>query len=189
MGDKERVTLADIDRWEDLPAMLMPVEVADVICVSELTVVKMCKEGVLPAHKIGGRWRVPTRRLLEKYGLLKGDSEPAAPPSAASAARVPPCILTVLDYVKGRGGHWKGTASQLIVATGLNDVPPNVLSRLLRTHRAFLMDNGVRYSFAHRQNQKTIRLDVRTPEAEPPADDAGPVGPARLLDFSDLVQA
>ena len=54
-------------------------EVADYFRVSRVTVWRWCKEGVLPAFRIGRSWRIRRDKLAELEELLNADNRGPKP--------------------------------------------------------------------------------------------------------------
>lgn len=52
-----------IYNWESLPLLLPPEDTALVLNCNIQVVRKMCRNGVIPAIKVGGMWRVPRDKL------------------------------------------------------------------------------------------------------------------------------
>ncbi len=44
-------------------------EVIGLLDISKSTAYRKCREGEIPAYKVGVQWRVNTAQLAEKYGL------------------------------------------------------------------------------------------------------------------------
>lgn len=56
----------------ELPPLISVETAAEVIGCSTRAVRKMCTNGQLVAGKVGGKnWRISSRELLKKYGLLE----------------------------------------------------------------------------------------------------------------------
>lgn len=64
---RKKATRAKIWDTRQLPAYLTPAEYADLMGVSQKTVQRMCRMGLLPAEKVGPRlWRIDKNAALEK---------------------------------------------------------------------------------------------------------------------------
>ena len=57
-----------------LPQLATPEEIAPLLGMSRLGVVRQCRAGKLPGIKVGGRWLVHVRKLAEK---LENFDEPS----------------------------------------------------------------------------------------------------------------
>ena len=51
---------------EALPQLVLPEEVAPLLGMSTLGVVRQCRAGKLPGIKVGGRWLIHVRKLAEQ---------------------------------------------------------------------------------------------------------------------------
>ena len=51
---------------EALPQLVPPEEVAPLLGMSTLGVVRQCRAGKLPGIKVGGRWLIHVRKLAEQ---------------------------------------------------------------------------------------------------------------------------
>ncbi len=61
-----------------LPAYLSPVQYAELMGIDRKTVQKMCRNGLLPAEKVGPRlWRIDKNAALEQGKLNRPDKKPA----------------------------------------------------------------------------------------------------------------
>jgi len=49
---------------------LTPKELAYQLDVSERTAYRFCESGLVPAFKVGSRWRVPANDYLQKFSRL-----------------------------------------------------------------------------------------------------------------------
>lgn len=58
---------------EDYPTMLTVKEVVEIAGLHEGTVRRLCKDGKIPAMKIGGRIRIPKRFLLDSFDADTGE--------------------------------------------------------------------------------------------------------------------
>ncbi|MBQ9004130.1 MAG: AAA family ATPase [Eggerthellaceae bacterium] len=83
---------------------------------------------------------------------------------------VPPCVLTVLDFMANRAGNWEGTATQLLDEAGIDDVRGNVLAKFLNEHSAFMRERGVAYGC---RRTSTARLVTLSQEEGAGADGGG----------------
>lgn len=64
---RKKAIRAKIWDTRQLPAYLTPAEYADLMGVSQKTVQRMCRMGLLPAEKVGPRlWRIDKNAALEK---------------------------------------------------------------------------------------------------------------------------
>lgn len=64
---KTRLLLKDIDQ---LPALMSIKDLAPILGYGEIYTARLCKEGAIPATKVGREWRIPTRKALEKLGMM-----------------------------------------------------------------------------------------------------------------------
>lgn len=56
--------------WSNLPDLLTVDITALILCVSESSVRRMCREGTIPAYKLGPRlWRISKAELMEHLGV------------------------------------------------------------------------------------------------------------------------
>ena len=60
---------------EDYPTMLTVNETAEITGLHEGTIRRLCKDGKIPAVKIGGRIRIPKRFLLDSFDADTGKEE------------------------------------------------------------------------------------------------------------------
>lgn len=72
--------------------------------------------------------------------------------------QVPACVISVIDFVKSREETWKGTSSQLIAETGIAGVKPNVLTKYLNQHQAFIASRGISYDQHRSGSARLIML-------------------------------
>ena len=75
---------------------------------------------------------------------------------------VPASVLAVLGHMTGTG-EWRGTASELAAASGVDDVTPSVLSKYLNEHRHFLNSRGIDYSRVHTNERRLVVLKAIEP--------------------------
>ena len=55
--------------WDELP-LLLDIEMACIVLrISEDSVRQMCRNGDLPAIRIGKQWRIDKEKLREKFGM------------------------------------------------------------------------------------------------------------------------
>lgn len=67
---RKKAIRAKIWDTRQLPAYLTPAEYADLMGVSQKTVQRMCRMGLLPAEKVGPRlWRIDKNAALEQGKL------------------------------------------------------------------------------------------------------------------------
>lgn len=56
--------------WKNLPDLLNTQTVALILNVCEASVRRMCREGTIPAYKLGPRlWRISKAELMEHLGV------------------------------------------------------------------------------------------------------------------------
>ena len=65
----QKLTLKDLD-LDSVPVLMSVGEFAPVLGYTETYVARLCKEGVIPATKVGRAWRIPTQKALEKLGVI-----------------------------------------------------------------------------------------------------------------------
>lgn len=54
----------------DLPALMDTKEFAALLGYGVTYTSRLCKNGTIPATKVGREWRIPTRKALEKLGVI-----------------------------------------------------------------------------------------------------------------------
>lgn len=87
--------MSGMDRGPDKGVLLGIPEVASYLGVSEVTVWRFCRDGTLPALRIGKQWRV-RRGALEEF--LRRSEHPATPAGQLEAfLRVPDNALAVAE--------------------------------------------------------------------------------------------
>jgi hypothetical protein len=82
---------------------------------------------------------------------------------------VPACVISVLDFMAGRAGAWEGTSTQLIAEANLTDIKPNVLTKYMNEHSAFMCERGIQYDSRRSSNARLITLthvDIKKPQEE-----------------------
>lgn len=59
--------------WRNLPELLDTKTVALILDVCEASVRRLCREGGIPAYKVGPRlWRISKRKLMDQIGVMMG---------------------------------------------------------------------------------------------------------------------
>lgn len=53
--------------WDELPLLINLTEACTLLCLSEETVRKLCKNGSLPAVKFNGSWRIDKIKLQAMF--------------------------------------------------------------------------------------------------------------------------
>ncbi|MBP3894597.1 MAG: helix-turn-helix domain-containing protein [Atopobiaceae bacterium] len=61
---------------EDYPTMLTVNDMAEITGLHVGTIRRLCKDGKIPALKIGGRIRIPKKFLLDSFDADTGEEEP-----------------------------------------------------------------------------------------------------------------
>lgn len=92
-GDCHRGNVKDMDRGSDKRGLLSVPEVASHLGVSEVTVWRFCRDGSLPALRIGKQWRV-RREALEKF-LRRSERPVTLAGRLGSFLTVPDDVLAV----------------------------------------------------------------------------------------------
>ena len=53
--------------WDDVPLLMSLSDACTLLCLTEDTVRKMCKDGSLPAAKLNGSWRIDKEKLRAMF--------------------------------------------------------------------------------------------------------------------------
>lgn len=61
-----RLSASEVD---SLPALMNTEEFGALVGFGRCYVTRMCKQGRIPATKVGREWRIPTRRALQQLGI------------------------------------------------------------------------------------------------------------------------
>lgn len=62
----QRIGLLEVER---LPALMDTKEFAALVGYGRTYISRMCKQGKIPATKVGKEWRIPTRKALAQLGI------------------------------------------------------------------------------------------------------------------------
>lgn len=89
---------------EALPQLASPDEVAEYLGLKPATVVIMCRNGRLPAVKVGHRWHINIHRLAEQLGQVPSVPTRTGPGSSDNGAG------------SGTGEHRRGAADLAVPA-------------------------------------------------------------------------
>jgi excisionase family DNA binding protein len=60
---------------DDFPEILNPRQAATLLGLSEMSILRMLRDGTLPGRKVGRQWRISKRQLLA-FIESEGDSKP-----------------------------------------------------------------------------------------------------------------
>lgn len=71
---------------------------------------------------------------------------------------VPDDVLQVLDFMSGCVDSWRGTATELLEAVGIEGVSAAVFGKHLAQHAEFMLDRGVGYRREHTMNGSVLSL-------------------------------
>ena len=66
MSGYERLGASEVD---GLPALMNTEEFGAIVGYGRCYVTRLCKQGKIPATKVGREWRIPTRRALKQLGI------------------------------------------------------------------------------------------------------------------------
>lgn len=54
-----------IEERAAMPELMTPAQFGKLASMSEQTVRRLCRDGVIPAAKVGGKWMIGTRKALK----------------------------------------------------------------------------------------------------------------------------
>lgn len=67
-----------IEELETLPSLLTPAVVARLLEVSEGTALRLCRDGMIRASKVGKHWRTPSEGAAGRAEACHGDPFPTS---------------------------------------------------------------------------------------------------------------